>query len=69
MIKNITLSVDDSLVHRARARAALEKRTLNAAFREWLTRYAGMERNYENYKTMMKKYDYATPEQEFSREK
>ena len=65
MIKNITLSVEDSLINRARARAAREKRTLNAAFREWLTRYAGVDRDYEHYKRMMERMAYAKPARTF----
>ncbi len=67
MIKNLTLSVEDSLVNRARARAAREKRTLNAAFREWISRYAGVDRNYDQYKHLMKRFSYAKPKQDFTR--
>ena len=38
-VRNITLSADDTLIDRARERAAREKTTLNAAFREWLATY------------------------------
>lgn len=58
MLKNITLSADESLVQRARARAAMEKRTLNAAFREWLARYAGKDRDLESFKSLMQKLEY-----------
>ena len=37
-VKNITLSAEEDLIQRARLRAAKEKRTLNAAFRDWLQR-------------------------------
>ena len=42
-VQNITLSADKDLIERARLRAAREKTTLNAAFRDWLDRYAGRE--------------------------
>jgi predicted HicB family RNase H-like nuclease len=35
-VRKITLRADEDLIERARLRAALEKKTLNAAFREWL---------------------------------
>jgi len=67
LIKNITLSVDESLVQRARSRAALEKRTLNSAFREWLARYAGKERDANAYRNLMERMSYTRPGQEFCR--
>ena len=39
-MKNITFSAEESLIRKARERAAREKRTLNSAFRSWLARYA-----------------------------
>ena len=40
-MKNITLSADASLIVAARERAAAERTTLNAQFRQWLADYAG----------------------------
>lgn len=59
MMKNLTLSAEESLVQRARARAILEKRTLNAAFREWLARYAGVYRDLTGYQNLMERMNYA----------
>ena len=67
MIKNLTLSVEDNLLQRARSRAALEKRTLNAAFREWLGRYADKERGYDNYQNLMSRLGYVEAGDSFSR--
>lgn len=39
-MKNITLSADESLIEQARLVARSERKTLNAAFREWLEEYA-----------------------------
>ena len=39
-MKNITLSADEDLIERARAVARAQRRTLNAAFREWLLQFA-----------------------------
>ena len=39
-MKNITLSAHEHLLEKARAVARSERRTLNAAFREWLEQYA-----------------------------
>ncbi len=67
VLKNITLSVDESLIQRARSRAALEKRTLYSAFREWLARYAGKERDADAYRKLMSRLDYAKPGMSFDR--
>ncbi len=40
-MKNITLSADEALIVAARQRAATERTTLNAQFRQWLADYAG----------------------------
>ena len=42
-MKKITLSADEGLIEAARRRAAAERTTLNAAFRQWLAEYAGRE--------------------------
>jgi hypothetical protein len=39
-VKNITLSADESLIEQARLVARAQRKTLNAAFREWLEQYA-----------------------------
>jgi hypothetical protein len=39
-MKNITLSADESLIEQARLVARAQRKTLNAAFREWLEQYA-----------------------------
>ena len=39
-MKNITLSADEDLIERARSIARGQRRTLNAAFREWLEQFA-----------------------------
>ena len=38
-MKSITLSADEDLIERARLIARGQRRTLNAAFREWLTQF------------------------------
>ena len=43
-MKNITLSADGELIDAARRRATLERTTLNAQFRLWLSDYVGRER-------------------------
>ena len=40
LVKNITLSADESLIEQARLVARARRTTLNVAFREWLQQYA-----------------------------
>ena len=68
MTKNITLSADEELINKARQRAQKEKRSLNEAFREWLTRYAAQDRLDLNYDELMDDFSYAKPGRKFSRD-
>ena len=38
-MKNVTLSADEALIEQARLVARSQHKTLNSAFREWLTQY------------------------------
>jgi hypothetical protein len=67
-VKNITLSAEEHLIERARLRAAQEKRTLNAAFRDWLQRYAGAETGREEYAQLMKRLAHVRSGRSFSRD-
>lgn len=54
VLKNITLSADETLIERARLRASQRKTSLNLAFRQWLERYAGPESPDKDYLDLMK---------------
>lgn len=67
-VKNITLSADEALIAEARARAAAEHTTLNAAFRQWLgsyTRRAGAQDAFDQIYARLEKVNPGTT---FSRE-
>ena len=66
-VKNITLSAEEELIERARLRAAKEKTTLNAAFRDWLERYAEAETGRQEYEQLMKRLGHARSGRRFSR--
>ena len=53
-MKNITLSADEHLVEKARSVARSQRRTLNAAFREWLVEFTSSEGNAQSYDALMK---------------
>jgi hypothetical protein len=67
-VRNITLSAEEDLIERARLRAAREKTTLNAAFRDWLFRYAGTETSSQEYRELMKRLKHVRPGKHFSRD-
>jgi predicted transcriptional regulator len=53
-MKNVTLSADEDLIEKARAIARAQRRTLNAAFREWLTVFTASEGDAQTYSALMK---------------
>ncbi len=68
MLKNITLSADESLIERARQRAEAESTTLNAEFRRWLAQYAERPRSTADFRDLMAHLNYAQPGRAFSRD-
>ena len=67
-MKNITLSAAEDLIERARLRAGEQKTTLNAAFRQWLERYAGGPATAEEYRLLMKRLRNVDAGRKFTRE-
>jgi len=55
LVKNITLSAEESLIEQARKAAADQNTTLNAAFREWLQQYSGRQRWLREYDELMER--------------
>jgi hypothetical protein len=53
-MKNVTLSADGDLIEKARAIARSQRRTLNAAFREWLMHFTCSEGDAQSYRSLMK---------------
>jgi len=68
MLKNITLSAEEELIAKARARAEAENTTLNAEFRRWLAKYADQVRDGEEYARLMAQLDYVCSGGKFTRE-
>jgi hypothetical protein len=54
-VKNITLSADANLIEKARQVAKSERKTLNAAFREWLESYAHRKGDVEAHRALMRR--------------
>lgn len=54
VLKNITLSAEEALLQKARARAAAEHKSLNAVFRNWLAQYARQGARLQSYRALMR---------------
>lgn len=68
MLKNITLSAEQSLIEKARRRASEEHKSLNELFREWIARYVGAGRGSGNYRQLMQRLSHVRPGAKFSRD-
>lgn len=68
MLKNITLSAEETLIQQARDQARKQKTTLNQLFRDWLKRYTQTDRAKESYTELMQQLGYANSGQKFTRD-
>lgn len=68
MLKNITLSAEERLIREAREKARRENRTLNQAFREWLSQYTGAEQQARQFRRLMEELSYVRPGRKLTRE-
>lgn len=68
MLKNITFSVEEELIQKAREKALAEKTTLNAVFRRWLKQYSERKKAVEEYDKIMESLSYVRAGRKFSRE-
>jgi hypothetical protein len=67
-MKNITLSADEDLIERARTMARGQRRTLNAAFREWLTQFTQSAGDVQGFDGLMKHLKHIDAGRRFSRD-
>lgn len=67
-MKNITLSADEELIEQARLVAKAQRRTLNAAFREWLERFTREAGNAQEFDALMKRLKHVKAGRRFSRD-
>jgi predicted transcriptional regulator len=67
-MKNITLSADEDLIERARSIARAQRKTLNAAFREWLTQFAQSAGDAQGFDALMKQMRHVDAGGHFSRD-
>jgi len=68
-MKNVTLSADEDLIDKARLVARSQRKTLNAAFREWLLQFTSTEGDAAaRYKALMKRLRYVKVDRRFTRD-
>jgi predicted transcriptional regulator len=67
-MKNVTLSADDDLIEQARQVAHSQRRTLNAAFREWLLQFTAQAGNGQEVDALMRRLGHVTAGRRFSRD-
>jgi hypothetical protein len=67
-VKNITLSADEDLIERARQIARAQHKTLNAAFREWLTQFTASAGDAQGFDALMKRMKHVDAGKHFSRD-
>ncbi|HEY3769479.1 MAG TPA: hypothetical protein VGN44_12465 [Candidatus Angelobacter sp.] len=67
-MKNITLSADEDLIEQARLIARAQRKTLNAAFREWLAQYAGLSKSAQEARLLMKRLSHVKSGRRFTRD-
>jgi predicted transcriptional regulator len=67
-MKNITLSADDDLIEKARSVARARRKTLNAAFREWLEHFVSETGSASDYDSLMSRLRHVQSGRRFSRD-
>jgi hypothetical protein len=67
-MKNVTLSADEELIEQARLVARAQRKTLNAAFREWLLQYTAQSGNVQEVDSLMQRLRHVNAGRRFTRE-
>jgi len=67
-MKNITLSADENLIEQARLVAKAHRKTLNAAFREWLEQFTRQSGTAAEFDSLMMRLKHVQPGRRFTRD-
>ena len=67
-MKNITLSADEDLIEQARLVAKSQRKTLNAAFREWLVEFTSRSGSGQEFDSLMRRLRHVNAGRHFSRD-
>ncbi len=66
-MKNVTLSADKDLIEQAREVARSQRRSLNAALREWLLQFTAQAGNGQEVEALMRRLRHVNSGSRFSR--
>ncbi len=67
-MKNITLSADEDLIEQARLVARSRRKTLNAAFREWLVQFTAQSGSAQELDSLLKRLRHVNAGRHFTRD-
>jgi hypothetical protein len=67
-MKNITFTADEDLIEQARLIARSRRKTLNAAFREWLLGFTAQSGNVQEVSSLMKRLRLVKAGRHFTRD-
>jgi hypothetical protein len=67
-MKNITLSADGDLIEQARLVARSQRKTLNAAFREWLLQFTAQSGSGQEFDSLMRRLRHIKAGRHFTRD-
>ena len=68
LVKNITLSAEESLIEQARLVAKSQHKTLNTAFREWLEQFTARAGSVQEYDALMRRLQHVNSGRRFTRD-
>jgi hypothetical protein len=67
-MKNVTLSADEDLIEQARLIARAQRKTLNAAFREWLVQFTAQAGDAKVLEALMRRLRHVNAGRRFTRD-
>ncbi len=67
-MKNVTLTADEDLIEQARLVARSQRKTLNAAFREWLLQFTAQSGSQQEVHSLMKRLRHVNAGRRFTRD-
>ena len=68
LVKNVTLSAEESLIEQAREVARSQRKTLNSAFRDWLHQYVAQSGSVAEFDALMQRLTHVRPGRRLSRD-
>jgi hypothetical protein len=67
-MKRVTFSADEEIAEKAKLVARAQGKTLNTAFREWLTEFTGLSGSAKKAERLMRRLGHVTAGRRFTRD-